>query len=87
MTKWFKARLLDWLTKPDVKKEDNKQKPLQDNDIKYVNDPISKDQIHITELTNTMFDQDIIMFVIGRDKQGKWVYFAREKFPHETGIV
>lgn len=86
MKRWFKKKILEWLTEPESMQDKNQKfldKVKQETDVKYEDDSLSKTHISINELNDAIFNDDIVMFVIGKTPEGKWLYYARPKYKHE----
>jgi len=74
MKQWIKTKILDWLTAP-----------VKEKDVKF-DDPVPPGHIKLSELTDVVFEQPVVMTILGKDKDGKWVYFARPKFKRENTV-
>jgi hypothetical protein len=74
MKQWIKTKILEWLTAPEKKK--------QEVDVKY-HDPMPEQFITIDQLTDTVFNEEVVMFNLGKRADGKWLYFARQKYKNE----
>lgn len=72
MKQWIKTKILDWLTTPTETKE---------VEVKY-NDAVGPNHISQAELTDVVFNEEVVMFVVGK-REGKWLYYARPKYKHE----